>query len=193
MGGRWNEARANIKIVVIFSRFFMPARLSRLYNQRRSRPLAPSFAARSRPRSKEGPSLGPCCWSGWPGAAKRSIGDGELDRDRKIAPQASRSAGGRRAPHCGRCAEERGVPVSGPGRARTAAIPHSTVRLSPSRGRITVSLDSCTLRIHGPFAAPGDLLGRSCELAIVAARPVLRHSRPRGRRVPRPARQYSHV
>ena len=47
----------------------------------------------------------PLLWSSWPGAAKRSTGDGELDRDGKSAPPASRPAGARGAPRCNGCPE----------------------------------------------------------------------------------------
>ena len=91
-------------MLVFFSRTFMSARLSRLYNQRRSRLRAaaesdwPLHSQQSQGHGpKKGRHLAPAV-DQLAMAAKRGTGDGELDRDGKSAPPASRPAGGCRRP-----------------------------------------------------------------------------------------------
>ena len=146
-----------------FSRTFMSARLSRLYNLqpaafppygRSGRRLAPSFAARSRTRSKEGPSLGPCC-----GAAGR--------RPSAVLATASWIAT-ERAPHQ-RLAQPAAAALLTAGGARRARrrTRSRTNRCDPSFHRPPIS-EPRTNSLCGPRASSGyvDLLRRSATFSI---------------------------
>ena len=144
----------------------MPARLSRLYNQ-----LSSGTAA-----TRQGPGVGPQREATGPFVYSK-VEDTVQKKGRRSAPAVEQrarrsqaqywqrrvgsrwkerptSVSPRRRPPRSSLLGVRGQPVSGRVRARTTATPHSTVRLSSSRGP-TILWTPCKRGIRGPFAALG--------------------------------------